>query len=104
MKTVLITALSFLLLISIGCNEEVTSGDPIVWFHYYAFVDENGNDFFQANNENYKTLSFYTPNLNNSGKSGVYSFDDSVQVNSINIFGTWLWGGQIVIFLLEMEI
>jgi len=94
MKNISLILASLLFLIVVSCKEEDTEGEPIVWYHYYAFVDENGNDFFQSYAEYYETVGIFTPNFNGTGTNGVYSFEDSTQIDLINIFGTGLWGGS----------
>jgi len=89
MKSILIYLLLGLFFIShAGCSDDNNSpGEPIVWYQYFAFVDEEGNDFFKNN-------SYYT-NVFLLSDFGEFEFEDSLSINDINVFGYGAWGPSI---------
>ncbi len=88
MKSILnYLALGLFIISHASCTDNNTSpGEPIVWYQYFAFVDEEGNDFFE-NNIDYKTINIYSPRYQTHLK-----FDDSLKIDGINIYGYGAFG------------
>ena len=68
---------------------------PIEWSHYFAFVDEAGNDFF-LDNLDYSSVKLYYSN-----DQTLLAFDDSVNINNMAIFGYMAWGYSTRYFSFE---